>query len=511
MALPTGAGAAFVLVGLLGLSAIAAGAIVPHNGTGLSAPRDVYATSGSPSATPTNQLVVGIEGSMDVGKRPTYMAEDLANGWMYVSNEGSATVTVLDGTHVEGNLSVGDGASGLVYDPESQFVYVADSSSNEVTVLDGTTNLATVPAGHGPCAPAYDAEDGWVYVPNEGSASVTILNGTTVVATIPVGADPVDATYDPMNGTVFITNEQSDFENILYGNATIALAPTYLINPFTTLYDPVNGFLYVTNITPNDGILSDVTVLNGSARLATFGVGPGPGYPAVNTSSGEVFVPSIGLDSVQVLNGTNLSGSVYVGGNPAAAAFDPDNGLIFVADDLTNDVSVLTPTRVVADVSVGQNPSWATYDSVNRYMYVAASGASQVFALGPVPGWAVNFSEKGLAKGIYWSATVKEVSAVSNSTSVIIYLPNGSYGYEIGAVVGYTPQPATGIFNVTGNAIDLLITFTQPPKPPGPGWLGLPNPIAGVLVGSAVAIVVGVTAWQLLSWRQRRRDRFLRA
>ena len=500
------------VVGLLGLSAIAAGATVSVTGpTPPSQGGPAVAAGSGPATTPSSRPVIGVEGAMTVGKFPTFMAEDLANGWMYVANEGSATVTILDGTHIVANVSAGGGASGLVYDPESQFVYVADTTSDQVTVIDGTTNIATLPAGDGPCAPAYDAEDGWVYVPNSGSSTVTILNGTSVITTAPVGSDPVDATYDAANGTVYITNQQDNFENILYGNATVALAPTYLIQPFATVYDPVNGFLYITNITPNDGILSDVTVLNGTNRVATFGVGPGPSYPAVNTSSGDVFLPSIGLDSVQILNGTSITGDVLVGGDPTSAQFDPENGLVYVTDDLTNDVTVLNSTRVLADVVVGANPTISAFDSKNGYVYVTARGAGETFALGPVTGWAVNFTESGLPTGEYWSVTVKEVTVTSDSDYALEYQANGTYAYEIGVVLGYDTHPATGAFNVTGNPVDIVISFTMPSKPAGPGFLGLPNPIGAVLVGSSVAIVVGVTAWQVIAWRRRRKERILRA
>jgi YVTN family beta-propeller protein len=463
------------------------------------------------NGTPANRSVIGVRGTMPVGVLPTFMAEDLANGWVYVSNEGSATVTILDGTHVEQTLSVGAGDSGLVYDPVSQFVYVADSDSDQVSIIDGTAVLATVTTGQGPCAPAYDAADGWIYVPDSGSNSVTIVNDTTVVATVSVGEDPVDATYDSNNGTVYITNEESDFENVLEGNATVALAPTNkLIVPFTTVYDPVNHLLYVTNLTPNDGIYSLMTVINGTHPIATFVVDPGPTPMTVNTSSGLVYLPSIGYDAVQVLNGTSLVSSVLVGGDPISAEFDPANGLVYVTDDLTDDVTVMNEQRVVADVDVAENPSVALYDTANGFVYVTDRGAGETTALGLVPGWSVNFTETGLVRGTYWSVTVKEVTGVSTTNSLVQYLPNGSYAYEVGAVVNYTSKPATGVFNVTGNPVEVAVTFSLNPKGAGPGFLGLPNPIGAVLVGTAVALIVGVTVWRLMERRQRRRDRVLR-
>jgi YVTN family beta-propeller protein len=498
--------AAFAVLGTVVVAGFASNILLADSPVRSTGP-DAFTRSAN---TPASLPVLGLAGRMSVGRLPSYMAEDLANGWMYVANEGSGTVTVLDGTHVVANVSVGAGASGLAYDPQSEFVYVADSGSDQVSILVGTTLVDTVEVGRSPCAPVYDSADGWVYVPNTGSASVTIFNGTTIVATAPVGSDPIDATYDPANGTVYVTNQMSNFENILSGNATIDLVPTNLIEPFTTVYDPENGWLYVTNITPNDGILSDVSVLNGTDRLATFSVGPGPGYMAVNASSGEVYLPSIGLDAVQILNGTSIVNTILVGGDPTAAAYDPADGLVFVADDLTNDVTVLGTSRVLSDISVGENPSWVTFDSTDSYVYVAARGGGETDAIGLVPGYAVNFSESGLPGGSVWSVTMKQVSSVSNTSYDLTFLPNGTYGFQIGTGPGYTPHPATGSFNVTGNPIDLLVAFSTPAKPAGPGFLGLPNPIGAVLLGTGIAAIVGVTTWRLLVWRHRRRERLLR-
>jgi len=503
-------GASAVAVGLL-LLAVATSFLPMSSVTAGPAaimPSDYRSTT--PSGTNLSSPVVGVIGTIPAGRFPEHMVEDVASGLLYVSNEGAGTVSVLDGTSLVTNIAVGAGASGLAYDPNNNTVYVANSAVGSVSVISGTTVIATIPTGQGPCSPVFDAQDGYVYVPNSLSNNVTILNGTTLVGSTPVGEEPVDATYDPVNGTVYITNEESDFENILEGNLTVDVALTHLIAPFETVFDSVNDLLYVTNITPNDGIMSDVTVLNGTQRVATFPVGPGPDFAGVDTSTGEVYLPSIGLDAVEVINGTSITGSVAVGGEPQQAEFDPANGLVYVPDELTDDVNVISGYRVVADVPVGQNPIAAAYSPASGYVYVSEIGAGAVDVLGTVTGWQVNFTAHGIPRGDDWSITIKQVTVSSVALSLQEYEANGSYAYLVGAPAGYVGAPANGSFTVNGGPVVLIVNFTVLQGPAGPGWLGFPNPVGALLVGGTVATLIGVTIWQLLIRRLRKRERVLR-
>ncbi|MGA8542491.1 MAG: YncE family protein [Thermoplasmata archaeon] len=498
-------GAICVALGCAAAGPVNVSALAPHAAPPLGSSPALVGAS-----TPVSTDVIGVTATMSVGLFPTSMAQDLANGWMYVTNKGSGTVSILDGTMVLMNVSVGTGDAGIAYDPVTETMYIADSGSDQVTVINGTQVIATIPVGDSPEAPAYDPADGYVYVPNFHSSSVTILNNTTVVGTTPVGLEPVDATYDPVSGTVYVTNEESEFENILAGNTTVGVALTRLVAPFSTIFDPVNGLLYVTNVTPNGGIESDVTILNGSSILSTFPVGPGPGYAAVNSLTGKVYLPISGDDEVQLIQNTSTAGIVDVGGDPNSAAFDPSNGLVYISDELTDDVIVINGSKPVADVTVGTNPTIAAYDSANGLVYATVWGNEEMVALGLVPGWSVNFTESGLPKGTDWSITTKQVTMTSHDPSIVEYESNGSYEFVVGSVAGYVANPANGSFQVQGNPNEIAIDFHTAPVPAGPGLFGLPNPAGAVLLGLGIAIVAGVIVWQLLVRRARRRERVLR-
>jgi len=138
---------------------------------------------------------------------------DSGNGDLYCSTDG--WVWVVSGTTALGNLSVGTDVwfgkpymeNFPTYDPVDGYVYVPNSNSSSVSVIAGTTVVATVNVPAGPNAVV--GAGGLVYVADALANNVTVLNGTTGVANLPVGSTPVYETYDPTNGLLYVSNLRS--------------------------------------------------------------------------------------------------------------------------------------------------------------------------------------------------------------------------------------------------------------------------------------------------------------
>lgn len=77
--------------------------------------------------------------------------------------------------------------------------------------------------------------------------------------------------------------------------------------------------------------------------------------------------------------------------------------------------------------------------------------------------YAVTFTETGLSGGS-WTVTVKGVSLTAPAgTAIVFHLANGTYGYSVGRVKGYTTVGTPGRAVVDGSAVAVSVTFT--PKP----------------------------------------------
>lgn len=75
--------------------------------------------------------------------------------------------------------------------------------------------------------------------------------------------------------------------------------------------------------------------------------------------------------------------------------------------------------------------------------------------------YSVTFSESGLPSGKSWSVTLDGNGVTQSSTTSTITFaePNGTYGYTIGTVKGYTASPSSGSVTVNGASAAVSVTF----------------------------------------------------
>jgi len=90
----------------------------------------------------------------------------------------------------------------------------------------------------------------------------------------------------------------------------------------------------------------------------------------------------------------------------------------------------------------------------------------------------VTFSEHGLPPGTNWSVVFYGTTQTSNSTTISLVEPNGTYPYSVGAVGRYVGSPGSGNVTVRGTnqyvsvAFNLtyMVTFQERGLPKGTGW-----------------------------------------
>lgn len=97
---------------------------------------------------------------------------------------------------VVATVAVGTQPARVAVNATTNRIYVTNQNSNNVSVIDGNTNavLATVPVGSGPVGVDVNPTINRVYVANFGTGanSVSVIDGATnaVIATLPVAAGP---------------------------------------------------------------------------------------------------------------------------------------------------------------------------------------------------------------------------------------------------------------------------------------------------------------------------------
>ncbi|MCI4347872.1 MAG: YncE family protein [Thermoplasmata archaeon] len=163
--------------------------------------------------------------SVNAGRHPFSATYDSGNGYVYVTNQYSANVTVISGSAIVGSVSVGDNPAFSAYDSGNGYVYVPNGNSSSVSVISGTAVVATIPVGSTPSFPIYDSGNGFVYVTSSVPDTVSVINGTSVVATIRVGSYPFAGAYDSGNGYVYVANAYAGNVSVLNGTKLVAAIP----------------------------------------------------------------------------------------------------------------------------------------------------------------------------------------------------------------------------------------------------------------------------------------------
>ena len=124
-----------------------------------------------------------------VGSTPTDLAVDLSNGYIYVTNEASYNVTVLDGSLSDlgttiGTISGFDEPDGVAWDQSNLRVYVTNFASSldagQVFVIGGSSGLSILKVEYTSVSSqvngiSYDAANGKMYATGWGNGKVYVL------------------------------------------------------------------------------------------------------------------------------------------------------------------------------------------------------------------------------------------------------------------------------------------------------------------------------------------------
>jgi YVTN family beta-propeller protein len=441
--------------------AYAIGGTAPHSSP--AAPGTLPAIAAGPAPKFNGLSDVAIA-SVPVGSSPTGIVFDPVNGYVYVTNSGSANVSVLNGTALVATIPVGSDPQQPAFDSGTGALFVPNTGSDNVSVVSGTSVVASVAVGSAPVTPTYDPADGYVYVSDSGGGAgdtVSVINATGVAATPTVGSSPGFSVYDPTDGDVYVTNAASASVSVLSGTSVTA---TVVVGygPGDEAYDPSNGYVYVDN----GGYLSGTTVsvVNGASTVATVPVGVGPAAATYDDSNAFVYVANYGSDNVSVLSGTSVVASLPVGSSPSASTYDPGDGDVYILNAASDNVSVLAGTSVLATVPVGSDPSAVAYDSDNGYLYVTNILSDNVSVIAPISN--VTFTEVGIpAKQLAdfgWSVAVSGSVQSSHSATITYNLTPGTYYFVVLGPAGYVaPDQPGGSFTAQGASFSYLENFEK--------------------------------------------------
>ncbi len=306
---------------------------------------------------------------------------------VYVTNETSGDLTIIDGTTqtVVGTLPLGKRPRGIASSPDGMTLYVAlsgsppappgvdestlpppDRSADGIGVVDIRERklLKVLPSGTDPECVAISHDGKQLYVANEDASLVSVIDvaSAKVVETFKIGEEPEGVSVEAKSDRVWVTSEEEAAVYVIDVRAhkvvkSVKVGP----RPRTIGFLPDGSKAYVPSETAGSVSVIDVLKL---APLSTISLGGGPTIrpmAAIPSPDGKFVYISTGRGKTIVFIDTatdKVVGSVEVGTRPWGIAVTGDGKTLYSANGPSNDVSVVdvATRKVTKTIPVGAGP-----------------------------------------------------------------------------------------------------------------------------------------------------------
>jgi YVTN family beta-propeller protein len=329
-----------------------------------------------------------IDSGIKVDSYPIGIAVNSATGKVYVANEFSNTISVIDEStdKIQATIKVDSFPYGIDVNPLTNRVYVANRGSNTISVIDSSTNLnmADVHVGNSPIDVAVNPSSSLVYVTSIESATVSVIDGitNTISSTIKVGSIPYAIAVNPITNMVYVTDIGGGSISILQNsknandNNSNSNSNSNNIN-VTRTFEKINGFIapagIAINISTNKAYVSDyasntvfVIDLKTNSVIHRIKVGTNPVGISVNPISNRIYVTNIGDNTVSVIDGSNYKILVNNRSRTRTPFIEPsfdDNG---------------SSTKIPVNVKCPLIASFAAVNSATNKIYVTNTASNTV-------------------------------------------------------------------------------------------------------------------------------------
>ena len=280
---------------------------------------------------------------------------------------GANDYSNLRNIHINSGIIVDSYPIGVAVNPSTNKIYVANDFSNTVSIIDGSTDKvdATINVGISPYGIGVNPLNNRIYVSNRDSGTVSVIDGSTnnQIANVSTGKRPLSVAVNPSTSLIYVTNIDSNTVSIIDG-ITNNLKSTIKVGnvPYGVAVNPVTNKIYVTNI--GDKTISVIEDTNKNVvRTIKVSGGIAPTGIAINTSTNRMYVTDYLSGSLFIIDTLTdkLVNSIKVGNNPVGVEVNPVTNKIYVINIGDNTVSVIDGKKNQIISTIAVNPILKPY------------------------------------------------------------------------------------------------------------------------------------------------------
>jgi len=415
------------------------------------------------------------------------------------------------------------------------------SGTSWSVTFNGVTRTSSAPrimfyATSGSYPFSVGALTGYLVTPTQGTITTTPGGSTANILFQPIYTVTLNE-----SGLASGTPWTAVFGGVERTSATTSITFSVTAGTYAFQVPSVTGY----TVSPSSG---SVTVSGGYTLLVTFTAVPPTTY-AVTLSegglpTGAVWSATVG-GATQSTSGTSLvydlsngvysysfnpvsgftlgagsTGSVTVSGAPvslAATYFPPPTYLVTLSETgLAVGTTWSATLNGVTESTSGSSIGFSLPNGTYSYSYAAVAGyelrsgstgtavvsgspvtESATYSAIPVPPrtYEISLSAGGLPAGTVWSATVNGTTQSTGGSTLVFYLPNGTYSYSFTAVSGYTLSSASsGNVTVSGAPTSLSATYKAASTAATASTSALESYFSIALVIALIALVIALVA-----------------
>jgi len=325
---------------------------------------------------------------------------------LYVSNEKSGDVTVIDGDTLRATatIPVGKRPRGIHASPDGRTVYVAlsgtpiegpppldakgnpilrkrdddddapaDKAADGIAVLDVAKRKLTskIHAGSDPEEFALSKDGTQLYVSNEDVRTASVINVRTqkVEHIVPVGQEPEGAATAPDGKRFYITCEAGG-DIYAIDSASYAVVGHFkvAVRPRSMAFSPNGTLAFIPSESTGELNVVDTDELK-VLKVIALPAGSRPMSVKMAADGQRLYVSDGRAGTISIIDGHSYAvlQSVKVGQRPWGIVLSPDGKYLFSANGPSNDVSVvdLTTGREMDRIKAGERP-WGITIVVRR-------------------------------------------------------------------------------------------------------------------------------------------------
>lgn len=323
------------------------------------------------------------ESGIDVNTFPIGIAVNPSTNKVYVVNEYSNTVSVIDTNTdtIKSTINLGNFPYGIDINPLNNRIYITNRGSNTVSVLDGSvdTKLHDITVGKSPVGIAVNPSANWIYVTNLDDGTMSVIDGITneVIDIISVGKTPYGVAVNPLSNKIYVSDIISNTVTVIDGETHEISAKIPVGKKPTGLAIDIpdkkgeNNRLYVANY-DSDSVSVIDTVTNEVTNNIT-SVGDSPVGMAVNSISNKLYISNIASNTVAVIDTNNVSSETGAESNTALLKeikVNPTLKTSYSGED--------SFVNIPADVGFPLLASQVTIDSFEDRVYITNTGSNTI-------------------------------------------------------------------------------------------------------------------------------------